>query len=178
MARKQAIAHATQTKRPTLKYFFINDQLHRKLEINRGKDLLTAWNFPEGKKVSFSYTDVLKRYEKAFTTKEVGAMINRTPTSIKNAIGCGMLRVPQYTYDITDPDKRLFQYMWSEKDILETLDYFSEVHRGRPRKDGGQTAAANLPTPREVRAMIHEEGETLYIQSGDTFIPTWRAKGF
>lgn len=178
MARKQASAHKAQTKRPTLKYFFINDQLHKKLEINRGKDLLTAWNFPEGKKVSFSYTDVLRRYEKAFYTKEVAAMVNRTVTSIQNALSGGMIKQPQYTYALDDPSKTIYAYMWSEKDILELLDFFAETHRGRPRKDGGVTAAANLPTPREVRAMIHEEGETLYIQSGDTFIPTWRAKGF
>lgn len=178
MAGKSDAINAKAAKRPNLKYFFLNDRLYKKLEVNRAKDLLTAWNYPDGKKVSLPYTDTLRLYEKAFTTTEVGKMINRTHESIKNAMVVGGIKVPQYVYALTDPDRRVIQYMWSERDILETLAYFSDVHRGRPRKDGGITAAANLPTPREVRAMIHEEGETLYIKSGDTFTPTWRAKGF
>jgi hypothetical protein len=71
----------------------------------------------------------------------------------------------------------MYQHIWSEKDIMGILDFLSTVHRGRPRKDG-EITPGYLPTPRELRAMIHEEGTTLYVKHGDQFIPSWRAKEF
>lgn len=154
-------------------YFFLNGDLHKKLHINRGKDLITAWNYPGGKKVSYSYTDALRRHDKAFTTTEVCRMVNRSKLTLENAMKSGMIEYPQFTYGL-DENRRKFQYMWAEEDIMDLLEYLSTVHRGRPRKDGIATPQ-KLPTPRELRAMIHGEA-ILYVKHGDAFIPTWKAK--
>ena len=175
MVKQKRNKNGPRTKRTDLKYFFLNGDLHRKLAINRGKDLLSTWNYPKAKKVSYNYTDALKRYEKAFKTAEVSKMLSRSRIALELAIRDGMIERPQFTYGI-DENRNFYQYMWTERQIMDALDYFSGVHRGRPRHDGEITASSDLPTPREVRAMIHEEGETLYIKVGDKFIPSWRAK--
>lgn len=162
-------------KRPKLEYFYLGDDLHRRLFINRGTDTIKAWNYPKEKMMVYVYSDVLKRQRRAFTTKEVGQMLNRGRRTLEYAIINGMIERPQVTYGI-DENKRQYQYMWSEKDIMALHAYLSTVHLGRPRKDG-EVVPMHLPTPRELRAMINDEN-VLYIKQGDTFIPSWRAKDF
>jgi hypothetical protein len=100
-------------------------------------------------------------------------MVNRKKETIQNAIRDGMIDKPQHTYGL-DEHKRIYQYMWREKDIMDLLEYLSTIHQGRPRKDG-EITTNNLPTPREVRAMIHDEN-ILYVKQGDRYEPTWRAR--
>ncbi len=161
-------------KMPT--YFFLNDLLHRRLYINRPADLMTTWCYPLGKRVTFTYTDALRQYDKAFTTKQVGAMLNRSRDRIELAILDGNISEPQHTYGLT-PEKRKYKYMWNEKNIMEAHDWFLTVHRGRPRNDGKITPQ-QMPSKRELRAIIRQE-EMLYVKGEDgEFKPVWRAQDF
>lgn len=160
----------TARKRNKL-HFFLNGDLHRQLRVNRGKDLLVAWNFPQSKKDSFSYTDVLRRKKRAFTTKEAAALVQRKGLAVQRALQSGDINEPQCSYSLETRRKK--EYWWSEEDILGLLDYFASKHRGRPRNDG-EITVWNLPTPRELRAMINDE-DVLYVKKGDIFVPTWRA---
>jgi hypothetical protein len=177
VARQESTGDKKGRRRPQLKVFFLNGDLHRKIEINRGKDIIVAWNYTKGRKMTYSYTDVLRRKQTAFPTKEVSQILNRSVLSLELAITNGSIKRPQYTYNIFDPDKKVSGFFWTEKDILDALDYFASLHRGRPRKDGGITAASDLPTPREVRAMMNNE-QILYVKDGDKFIQSWKAKEF
>lgn len=154
-------------------YFFLNGDLHKKIVINRGADTITAWNYPREKKMTYTYSQVIRRHEKAFTTTEVCKLVNRKKATIYEVIDEGHIHTPQYTYGI-DENKTFYKYMWKEKDIMDLHAYLSTVHHGRPRKDGLITVN-DLPTPREIRALIRNE-EILYAKQGDTFVPTWKAK--
>lgn len=159
-----------------LTYFYLNNLLHKSLHINRGADTITAWCYPEHRRVAYTYSDVKKRREPAFTTKEVGKMLNRGRVQIERAILRGDITEPQHTYGLSEHKKK-FQYLWNEKSILEAHAYFSTVHRGRPRNDGMITPQ-RLPTVRELRAMIRQE-EILYVRGEDgEFRPVWRAADF
>lgn len=166
--------NGTRTKRPRLKYFFVNGKLHKKLLINRGADTIVAWNYPDAKRVTYTYSDVLRRMQTAFTTTQVGAMMHRHPRHIKRYVRDGSIDTPQYTYRIDDPTREIFQYMWREENILDLHAYMTTLHRGAPRKDG-LTANTDLPNVRELRAIIHDEA-VLYVKQGDQFVPTWRAR--
>jgi len=176
MARAKREKNRPRNKRPRLNYFFLDGELYKTLTIVRGKDRLSAWSYVRHKAFVFTYSDVLRRHEKAFRTGQVMEILNRDRITFQRAWNSGMIERPIMTYTL-DERRKPYQYMWSEKDILTALDYFASVHQGRPRKDGQITSAAALPTPREVRAMIHGE-EVLYVKSGDQFIPSWRAKEF
>lgn len=174
MADGKGKGNGRAAKRPVLPtYFFLNDQVHRRLHVNRGRDLLIAWNYPEGKRVKAAYSTTINRHKKAFTTPTVCKMVNRGRTTIELAMKHGMIERPQHTYGL-DENRNFYQYMWREEDILDLLEYLASVHRGRPRKDG-EITVHDLPTPREVRAMINDE-QVLYVKQGDTYVPTWRAK--
>ena len=159
-----------------LNYFYLNDNLHKSLHINRGADTITTWCYPLHKRVAYTYSEVKKHKQPAYTTKEVGEMLNRSRLTLEHAILNGDIEPPQHTYGLNE-HKRKFKYMWSEKDILEAHAYLSTVHRGRPRNDGLVTPA-HLPTIRELRAMIRQE-QILYVRGEDgEFRPVWRAQDF
>ena len=176
MAQPKGKGNGRRTKRPALPtYFFLNEQLHRRLRVSRGTDKLVAWNYPECKKVITAYSAALLRHEKAFSTTQVCEMVNRGRLTIEHAMRDGMIERPQHTYGL-DENKNFYQYMWREKDIMDLLAFLGTVHRGRPRKDG-EITVNDIPTPRELRAMIRDEA-VLHVKEGDTFVPTWRAKEF
>lgn len=163
-------------KTKPLRYFYLNGMLHKKLQINRGKDTIMTWCYPLGKRVAYTYSDVRKNKEPAFTTEEVAAMMNREPLAVHRALGRGDIDPPQAVYAMMDRD-RVIKYMWSEEDIMKVHEYFSNVHYGRPRKDGMITSY-KMPSKREVRAMIHQE-TVLYVKNDDgEFVPTWKAQEF
>lgn len=159
-----------------LRYFYLNGKLHRALHINRGQDRIVTWCYPDHCRVAYTYSDVKKRKEPAFTTEEVTHMINRGRLAIERALLSGKITKPQYTYGLSQT-KRKYQYLWSEENIMEAHAYFSTVHRGRPRNDGRITPQ-HLPTLRELRAMIRQE-QLLYVKDEDgEFRPVWKAQDF
>lgn len=159
-----------------LNYFYLNKNLHKSLHINRGADTITTWCYPLHKRVAYTYSDVKKFKEPAFTTQDVCAMLMRTRKVIEEAILDGNITPPQYTYGLNE-HKRKFKYMWHEDNILEAHAFLSTIHRGRPRKDGLVTPQ-KLPTVRELRAMIRQE-QIFYVRGDDgEFRPVWRAPDF
>lgn len=160
-----------------LKYLFLNGELHKVLQINRPSDTITLWSYPSKKRVGYTYSDVKKRMEKAFTLTQVGKMLNRNKVTISRAIASGEIDVPQNTYGLDDPEHKLFQYMMCEKDILAMHAVLAGKHAGgRVRKDGLVTPK-NLPTARELRAMIRND-TVLYVKTASGFVPTWQAEQF
>ena len=170
------MATSQRKKSVPLKYFYLNGLLHRKLHINRGADKITTWCYPLEKRVAYTYSDVRARKEPAFTTKEVGLMINRSRGTIEMAIIKGHIEAPQFVYGLSEHKKK-YKYMWSEKNVLELHAYLSTVHWGRPRKDGVVTPAP-MPTARELRAIMRQE-QILYIVNDEgEFVPVWKAPDF
>lgn len=166
---------SNKPKTKPLRYFFYRGDLHKKIHINRGDDVITAWNYPKAQVFQYVYSDVRKNGEQAFSTRQVEKLVRRTRRTIAEAISGGWIRPPQRTYGM-DANRNGYAYYWSEKDIMELHDYLKTVHRGRPRKDGRITPQ-DLPTASELRAMIRQ-GTVFYVKVGDEFVPTWQAEKF
>lgn len=183
MASEAGTSKNVRKKPRTLNYFYLDGELdgkmkpllHKKLHINRGADTITAWCYPLYKRVTYTYSDVLRLKGPAFTTQETAKMLMRGRQTIERAIIAGDIAAPQMTYGL-DENRNPFKYMWSERDILDAHAFLSTVSVGRPRKDGLPTPK-RLPTVRELRAMMRDE-EILYVKQGDSFLPTWRAENF
>lgn len=157
-----------------LNYFFFQDELHKKIHIQRSADLITAFRYSDGQMVKLIYSDVRSNGRQAWSTADVGRMIKRHPLSIKMAIKRGDVKAPQMTYSI-DENRNPFKYMWSEAQIMDLHDYFASVHIGRPRKDGMITNARGLPNRKELRAMLRSQPIMGYQDEDGKFIPTWDA---
>lgn len=163
------------TRGRTLTYFFLNGMLHQRLHINRGTDELTAWCYPKGKRVVLSYAQTRRDYQPAFSMRQVEKLLNRGRQSLQRAIMRGDLAEPPYSYTL-DEHRRKRKYFWDEQSIMDAHAYFASRHFGRPRNDG-KTTPKELPTPRELRAMIRQE-PMLYVKDGEEYVPTWAASDF
>lgn len=175
MADEEGKSTAKRRKSRILNYFYLNGKLHKKLHINRGADVITAWCYPDKRRVAYTYSDTLRRMGKAFTTVEAGKMLNRSRVTLERAIINGDINAPQHTYGLNEHMNK-FKYMWSEDDIMAAHAFLSTVHNGRPRADGLVTPR-NLPTARELRALIRHN-QVMYVKQGDKFVPTWDADNF
>lgn len=164
------------SRKKPLTYFYLNGLLHRKLRINRAQDEIITWCYPLAKRVTYTYSQVIRNKEPAFTTSQVCDMIGRRRTVVESSLTEGEVDRPQYTYALDDPEKKNYKYMWSEKDIMSLHDYLLTKHRGRPRNDGLIIPQA-MPSKRELRAIIRQE-ELFYVKDGDEFKPIWRAQDF
>lgn len=163
-------------RRKGITYFYLNGLLHKKLRINRANDEIITWCYPLAKRVTYTYSQVIKNKEPAFTTSQVCDMIGRKRNVLEVALARGEIQMPQYTYAIDNPDRRKYRHMWSESDIMSLHDVLSTRHRGRPRNDGLIIPQA-MPSKRELRAMIRQQ-EIFYVKDGDEFKPIWRAQDF
>lgn len=160
-------------KSKPLRYFYLNGDIHKKIHISRPNDVITAWNYPQHKRVVYTYSDVKKRMQTAYSTQQVCDMLGRERHAIERAIADGMIEAPQQTYNVETGN--IVARKWREEDIIAIADYFRSVHRGRPRLDGLITPQ-KLPTDRELKAMIRNQ-TVLYVQVDDgEFRPTWQAQ--
>lgn len=163
-------------KNKPLRYFYYRDNLYKKIQINRGADIIVAWNYPKAQLEKLVYSDVRSHGERAFSTRQVLEMLNRKGNDVLfNAIRSGDFNPPQHTYGL-DEKRNTYAYYWREKDIMDFHAYLTTVHIGRPRKDG-RINTGKLPSAAELRAMI-KQGTVFYVKVGDNFVPTWQAEKF
>lgn len=168
---------ARKTKKLTYFYLSVMDQgplLHKSLYINRSTDTIIAWCYPLEKRVAYTYSDVRRKMDPAFTMAEVCKMLNRSRQTIERAILNGDLSEPQFTYGLNEHKKK-YKYMYHEKDIMEAHAYLCTLHRGRPRKDG-LVRNTNLPSARELRAIVRQQPIMGYLDGDGKFVPTWLAE--
>ena len=173
MVDKQGTGQRKRSK--PLRYFYLSGELYKKLHINRPADIIIAWNYTQGKRVGLSYSFVRRRAERAYTTREVAKMLNRTRLSLEKAMLEGHVEKPQMSYNPVTGDTKGYGYKWGEKHIMDAQEHFANRHYGRPRTDGYITPKP-LPSQKELRAMLRED-EIFYTKTTDgRYVPTWIAE--
>lgn len=160
MARKQR----TATPKKFL-YFFIGGKVHKVLKRSRARDELIAWCYPDKKRVLYSYSQIEKGMEKAYSIKEAGVLLNRHKVTIENYILTGKIKEPQVVYPIGNPDSTWNKYMLSESDILDIHQFILDAGYLR-----------DLPSRAELIALL-KHNMILYTKSSEgNFIPVWKAE--
>lgn len=163
---------AKRRRKKRLKYFFADGDLHKTLSVNHAQDICIAWNYPQGRTVGYVWSDLRKRYTKAFSVSEVSDMIGRHRVNIQRYILRGEIKRPQQTYSL-DERKSPGKFFMSEEDVYILHDYLMTVHIGRPRNDG-RVIPGRLPTKTELRAMMRHDVH-MYTKTDDgEFIPVWK----
>lgn len=151
--------------RKRIVYFFLNDKIHKTIRSNRAKDELVAWCYPDKKRVLYSYSQVEKYGQNAYTIKEVGQMLNKHKVTIENYILAGKIKYPQKVYPISNPDSTWNKFMLNEKDIMDLHEFIL---------DSGYTK--NIPSKSELQAIL-KHNIILYTKvDGDKFVPVWKAE--
>ncbi|AXH68767.1 helix-turn-helix DNA-binding domain protein [Streptomyces phage Comrade] len=150
--------------------------MHKVLSVTRAQDFAICWNFREGKRAGYIWSDLRRNAERAFKMQEVSAMIGRHRVNIERDILAGNIKAPQRSYTL-DGNKRPLYYFFSEKDVLDLHDYLLTIHIGRPRKDGKITPA-NMPSKTELRAMMRHDMVTYVKTEGGEFVPVWKEQSW
>jgi hypothetical protein len=85
-------------------YFFLNGKVHKVLKLSRAKDEVIAWSYLDKKRMMYSYSQVDKNMEKAYTILEASKILGRHRVTIEEYILQGKIKQPQKVYPISNPD--------------------------------------------------------------------------
>lgn len=149
----------------TLRYFFLNNKIHKVIRSSRSKDEIVAWCYPDKKRVLYSYIDVQKNMENAYNIKQVASMLNKHKITIEDYILEGKVRKPQKIYPIGNPESKWSKFMFHEIDILDIHDHI--LNSGHSK---------NIPSKNELKALL-KNNIMLYTKTGEgNFVPVWKAE--
>jgi hypothetical protein len=153
-------------KSKSLRYFFLNDKIHKVLKASRSKDEMIAWCYPDKKRVMYSYSQVKKNMETAYTIVEVASMLNKHRVTIQEYILNEKVATPQKIYPIGQPDSENWsQYMFNQKNILDIHQHIL---------DSGHSK--EIPSKAEVQALL-KNNLVLYTKTEEgKFVPVWKAE--
>jgi hypothetical protein len=153
-------------KSKSLRYFFLNDKIHKVLKSSRSKDEMVAWCYPDKKRVMYSYSQVKKNMETAYTVVEVASMLNKHRVTIQEYILNEKVATPQKIYPIGQPDSENWsQYMFNQKNILDIHEHIL---------DSGHSK--EIPSKAELQALL-KNNLILYTKTEEgKFVPVWKAE--
>lgn len=152
-------------KRKKLSYFFLNNKIHKVLSSSWAKDELTAWCYPDNKRVMYSYSQVVKSMENAYSTRQVAEILNKHKVTIEDYILDGKIKYPQKVYPIGIPDSDWYKFMYSESDIMDIHDFILEAGYSK-----------DMPSKNELRALL-KHSTILYTKTNEgNFVPVWKAE--
>ena len=154
-----------QRTRKRIVYFFLNDKIHKTIRSNRAKDELIAWSYPDKKRMLYSYSQVEKYGQTAYTIKEVGKVLNKHKVTIEKYILAGKIKEPQKVYPISNPTSTWNKFMLSEKDILDLHQFIVDTGYSK-----------NVPSKTELQAIL-KHNLILYTKTEEgKFVPVWKAE--
>ena len=152
-------------KRKKFIYFFLNNKIHKVLSSSWAKDELIAWSYPDKKRVLYSYSQVVKNMENAYSTKQVSQLLNKHKVTIEDYILDGKIRYPQKVYPIGNIESTWYKFMYSESDIMDIHQFILEAGYSK-----------DMPSRNELKALL-KHNTILYTKTIDgKFVPVWKAE--
>lgn len=114
----------------------------------------------------YSYSQVKKNMETAYTVVEVASMLNKHRVTIQEYILDEKVSTPQKIYPIGQPDSEKWsQYMFNQKNILDIHQHIL---------DSGHSK--EIPSKAELQALL-KNNLVLYTKTEDgKFVPVWKAE--
>jgi hypothetical protein len=135
------------------------------LRASRAKDEIIAWCYPDKKRVLYSYSQVNKHMENAYSMVQVGKILNKHKITIEDYILDGKIKEPQRLYPIGNPSSTWSKYMFSEADIFDLHQFIL---------DSGY--ASEMPSKNELSAIL-KNNLILYTKTEEgKFVPVWKAE--
>lgn len=158
--------HSRNSKPKVPRYFFLNEKVHKTIRSSRSKDELVAWCYPDRKRVLYSYSQVKKYMETAYSIVEVSEILNKHRVTIQDYILEGKVATPQKIYPIGEPDSPNWsKYMFNQKNILDIHQHIL---------DSGHSA--EVPSKTELLGIL-KNNLILYTKTEDgKFVPVWKAE--
>jgi len=160
-------------QRRKYRYFFVDDELHKLIAVNRGHDEALAWNYPNHKRVMYSWSEIKRKGLPGYTLTDAAKVLDRSPTQLRKYWAWGEAARPPRTYSLTTGNPGF--YILSEKHIMELHEALSNRHFGRPRTDK-LINVRRVPDQREINAFVKHD-ILLYARNKDgEMIPVYAAE--
>jgi hypothetical protein len=154
-----------QRLRKKFVYFFLNGKVHKVLRLSRAKDEIVAWSYLDKKRMLYSYSQVDKHMEKAYTVTEASKILGRHKVTIEEYILQGKVKQPQRVYPISNPESTWSKYMLNEANILDIHEFILDAGHIR-----------DLPSRSELQALL-KHNLIMYTKTEDgKFVPVWKAE--
>lgn len=156
--------------KPSNTLFFINGNLVRLINKNRGMNIVNIFDIVDKKEKTMLLSDFKKHKKRAYTLVDAARLLERGPAQIYRYINEGLVPPP---VGVQPGGERMFtkKSYYSEDHIFEIREAMSKIHHGRPRKDG--RISNNVLTEQELRAKMGD-ALMLYTRTKDgEFIPVW-----
>lgn len=146
-------------------YFFLNDKIHKVLRSSRAKDELVAWCYPDKKRVLYSFSEVKKYMQTAYSMREVCQILDKHKVTIEDYILDGKIKAPSKIYPIGNQESKWSKFMFSQKDILDIHSFILEAGYSK-----------NLISKNELSALL-KNNIILYTKTSEgNFVPVWKAE--
>lgn len=153
-------------------YFFLeNNKLYRKIRVVKSEDYVVVWSYEDEMRQRFNYSSVYREASKAYTLKEVAALLDKRPSMILSYIDRKLIDQPSgRTYD---KNKKPLKFLWSQKDVLEIRDAIFQM--APKNKHGEPYSSFKLVSKSELLAKMR--GDSSYYVKNDNgdFVKVWRA---
>lgn len=156
--------------KPSKKLFFVDGDLVRLINTNRGFNIVNLFNIIHQKEQTMLLSDFKKHRKRAYTLIDTARLLDRGPAQIYRYINEGLIPPP---VGVMAGGVRMFtkKSYYSEDHVFEIREAMSKIHRGRPRKDG--KISNSVLTEQELRAKMGD-ALMLYTRTKDgEFIPVW-----
>lgn len=160
-------------QRKKWRYFYYGDDLHRMLSLNRATDELVAFNYPQRKRMLYSWMEVKRNGQPSFSMKEAAKITGRSYWRLYRWIYEGWIPTPQRSYSLETGN--LGPYYFSHNDIMNIFEVIKSTHRGRPRADGAITNSS-VPNEKELRAALTNSLFVYAQNANGEFVPIWEAE--
>jgi len=153
-------------------YFFLDGKLYKKIRIVKNENMLVIWGFEEESRMWFNYQQTLKRFQKAFTLREVSSLINKNITTLKVMIKNNLIsRGSGMSYAVAT--RRPLTIYWSEDDVFNLRAELFAL--AKKNKYGEPYSSFNLISEAELLNKMRG-GESYFIKDKDgQFVKVWRA---
>lgn len=156
--------------RPSTTIFFVDKDLVRLINSNRGLNIVNLFNITQQKTQSMIRSDFRKHRKRAYTVVSTARLLDRGPAQIYRYINEGLIKPPTGSLPGGERQFTRLSY-YSEDDIFDIREAMSKIHHGRPRKDG--RISNNVLTEQELRAKMGD-ALMLYTRTKDgEFVPVW-----
>jgi hypothetical protein len=128
-----------------------DERIYRVTLASKGTDLIVLEDIESGKKWEVRYAVFKYAFERVWKVGDVSRFIGRSPRSIYRYESIGLIDKPKRYASKGDREIRFYTY----RDVLDLHEAISEIHQGRPRKDG-RVVNNSMPDRASLVRMLKE----------------------
>jgi hypothetical protein len=132
-------------------HYLFRDRIYRVETVSSGTDIIVVKELESGKQYETPYSTFAYGYERVFKVGRVADFLGRSSRSIYRYEQRGLIK-KQKMYPVGNGRALRFYRL---DDVLEIHELVSELHQGRPRKDG-RIVNNTLPDATTLRMELRE----------------------